>query len=210
MARWTKDRSDEAIRRWLAGDSATQIARNMGGGLTKNAIIGRLHRLGIGNAQRDEPSQVKRPWTRNDDASAIALRAEGLTSGQIAAELRRGKDAVRSHFVRLTRHGVTLPKASSKRPSSPMGAIAMPNLDPPLSEPAKPSSSPITILDLTDCTCRWPLWSGAEPRFYCGAAHAPGEGPYCVEHRKSAVNPVSLARSQRRADMRHTIAAGEF
>lgn len=49
----------------------------------------------------------------------------------------------------------------------------------------------LTLMDLTNTTCRWPLWQENTPgaqRFFCGA-YTPGidhAQPYCKEHTKKA------------------------
>jgi GcrA cell cycle regulator len=47
---WDSERSDELRRYTAMGCSASQIATMMGQGITRNAVIGRLHRMGIRTA----------------------------------------------------------------------------------------------------------------------------------------------------------------
>lgn len=51
---WTDDRVQTLIRLWNAGLSASQIARALAGGLSRNAVIGKAHRLGL--SPRGKPS----------------------------------------------------------------------------------------------------------------------------------------------------------
>ena len=46
MAFWTEARTELATQLWKDGQSATQIAARLGG-CTRNAVIGRIHRLGL-------------------------------------------------------------------------------------------------------------------------------------------------------------------
>lgn len=56
---WTEDRVDVLKKLWAEGHSASQIARQLGG-VTRNAVIGKVHRLGLsGRATPSRP--VKRP-----------------------------------------------------------------------------------------------------------------------------------------------------
>lgn len=49
---WTDERVEELEKLWLEGLSASQIARIIGG-VTRNAVIGKVHRIGLaGRAQR--------------------------------------------------------------------------------------------------------------------------------------------------------------
>lgn len=56
---WTEDRVEVLKKLWLDGFSASQIAKQLGDGLTRNAVIGKVHRLGLSG--RAAPSQPQRP-----------------------------------------------------------------------------------------------------------------------------------------------------
>ncbi len=55
---WTDDRVEVLKKLWLEGHSASQIAKQLGG-VTRNAVIGKVHRLGLSG--RAAPSQPQRP-----------------------------------------------------------------------------------------------------------------------------------------------------
>jgi len=55
---WTDDRVSTLKKLWLEGLSASQIAKQLGG-VTRNAVIGKVHRLGLSG--RAAPSQPARP-----------------------------------------------------------------------------------------------------------------------------------------------------
>ncbi len=56
---WTDDRITALRKLWAEGHSASQIAKQLGG-VTRNAVIGKVHRLGLsGRATPSRP--VKRP-----------------------------------------------------------------------------------------------------------------------------------------------------
>ena len=50
---WTETRISDLKTMWLEGKSASQIARQLGG-TSRNAVIGKVHRMGLGG--RDRPS----------------------------------------------------------------------------------------------------------------------------------------------------------
>ncbi len=58
---WTDDRVDVLKKLWLEGLSASQIAKQLGG-VTRNAVIGKVHRLGLSG--RAAPSQPARAVLR--------------------------------------------------------------------------------------------------------------------------------------------------
>jgi len=58
-AGWTEDRVGALKKLWLEGQSASQIAKQLGGGVTRNAVIGKVHRLGLsGRAAPSQPARV--------------------------------------------------------------------------------------------------------------------------------------------------------
>ena len=46
-APWDEPRMEVLTRLWLAGATARMIAEKLGGGVTRNAVIGKAHRLGL-------------------------------------------------------------------------------------------------------------------------------------------------------------------
>jgi GcrA cell cycle regulator len=55
---WTDERVETLKKLWLDGLSASQIAKQLGA-VTRNAVIGKVHRLGLSG--RATPSQPQRP-----------------------------------------------------------------------------------------------------------------------------------------------------
>lgn len=82
---WTEERVAELKKLWAEGHSASQIAKKLGS-VTRNAVIGKVHRLGLsGRATpsrpvkrpprlaRPKPQHMPRPATAQRDG-ALALR----------------------------------------------------------------------------------------------------------------------------------------
>ena len=59
---WTDERVELLKKLWLEGLSASQIAKQLGG-VTRNAVIGKVHRLGLSG--RATPSQPSRPGVQD-------------------------------------------------------------------------------------------------------------------------------------------------
>ena len=67
---WTDERVEVLKKMWGEGQSASQIAKELGG-VTRNAVIGKVHRLGLSNrtttgaakpdAKAAAPSAPKKP-----------------------------------------------------------------------------------------------------------------------------------------------------
>jgi GcrA cell cycle regulator len=80
---WTDDRIETLTRLWRDGQSASQIARALGG-VTRNAVIGKVHRLGLsGRAPPSRPGVRKprgSPGGRRRLARRLVAKPPGLAA----------------------------------------------------------------------------------------------------------------------------------
>ena len=94
---WTDERVENLKKLWLEGHSASQIAKQLGG-VTRNAVIGKVHRLGLSG--RAAPSKPARPVTvfkpirtarpaAATPAPPAVRRCEGVAPGLPAAVAAR-------------------------------------------------------------------------------------------------------------------------
>ena len=215
---WTDERIENLRNMWEKGLTASQIADELGG-VSRNAVIGKAHRLGL----KSRPSPVKAtekaakpvkaaaPAAPRPAAPAPAPRAAAPAPVRAAAAPRmEAKPPVDSPD---TSDGevAPAPKADSPRIVSigPGGFIRqgpgdqqapIPPAPPRRLVPAKPSpeiADKTSLLDLNDRICRWPMGHPGEPDFhFCGVAVNPGF-PYCVEHCGRAYQ-AQLPRGTRR------------
>ena len=58
---WTDDRIGRLKTLWLAGQTAEQIARDLANGITRSAVLGKVHRMGLSAGRPGRPP--KRPGT---------------------------------------------------------------------------------------------------------------------------------------------------
>ena len=79
---WTDDRVDSLKKLWLDGLSASQIAKQLGGGVTRNAVIGKVHRLGLSG--RATPSKPARPAVRPARPLRTPVASSALPARRIA------------------------------------------------------------------------------------------------------------------------------
>jgi len=73
MQTWSDDRVELLKKLWADGLSASQIAGELGG-ITRNAVIGKVHRLGLSGRAKAPSSSVPRP--RKPRAAAPIFRAQ--------------------------------------------------------------------------------------------------------------------------------------
>src|SRR4029077_14009866 len=59
---WTDEKVEQPKQHWIDGKSASQIAGLLGNGVTRNAVIGKVHRLGLaGPAKSPSPAASPPP-----------------------------------------------------------------------------------------------------------------------------------------------------
>lgn len=169
---WTDERVDLLRRLWDEGFSASQIASQIGG-VTRNAVIGKVHRLGL--AGRVKPVGAAAPL--NGRGKKPAPEAEART-------------------VPAEEPGIAEPPAVVAHRPAPTFPVAPP---PIVTEPvALAVSERVTIMDLRESMCRWPLGDPTSPDFrFCGGRSITGL-PYCTHHAQIAYQPAAERRRDRR------------
>lgn len=156
---WTEDRVDVLKKLWAEGHSASQIAKQLGG-VTRNAVIGKVHRLGLsGRATPSRP--VKRP------PRLARPKPQVMADGTVKTAPARAPNAPLADTAKVVEKA------------------AMTALQPmPLND-----GEAATILTLRDSMCKWPIGDPADPSFaFCGRK-ADG-GPYCKDHAEVAFQPA--------------------
>lgn len=192
MSAWTSERDAQLRALWGEGLSCTEIGRRMR--ITKNAVIGRAHRLLL--AKRENPTQpgTFRTWTTAEDDQARALRAAGHDLQEIAQQLGRTRAAVKQRMAAI---GVVAPPRPrndgvrtlvargaavvQRAKQNSIGAAAAPT------PPALPVLPPNPLVAVNG-GCRFPMWGDHErpTHLFCGEAQAMrADGvrlPYCPGH----------------------------
>lgn len=195
---WTDERIATLTKMWEGGSTASQIAEELGG-VSRNAVIGKAHRLGL----KSRPSPVKA--NGSTPKSKAAAPAKKPVKKAVAAEPRSesipkpapaSAPAPRTAADAIPSQPMPNAKAGSPRIVSvgPGGFLRqgpgdqqapIPPAPPRRLVPAKPSpdiADKTGLLDLNDRVCRWPMGHPGEADFhFCGADVNPGF-PYCVEH----------------------------
>ncbi len=202
---WTDERIEKLTKMWEGGATASQIADELGG-VSRNAVIGKAHRLGL----KARPSPVK---ANEKEAAAPAPKPPKAEAAPRAAAPRPAPPPRAAAPVQQA-----AAPADGTPPPAPMPRIVsvgpggflrqgpgdqqapIPPAPPRRLVPAKPSpemADKTSLLDLNDRICRWPMGHPGEPDFhFCGEKVNPGF-PYCVEHCGRAYQ-AQLPRGHRR------------
>jgi GcrA cell cycle regulator len=182
---WTNERVQLLIELWTSGHSCSVIAKTIGGNVTRNAVIGKTHRLGLAGrrvaVRMSYPSVNRGPWSDERKARERKRRA-------------------------------ALPKKEKKPPAPRVRAkVSRPpefNPDPRNLDlgawDALADSRPVSLVDLEAGMCRWPIGTDS-PYLFCGCQVVPGKS-YCGTHverarGKGTESERAAHRGSKRADI---------
>ena len=168
---WSDERVELLVRLWGEGLSASKIAARLGG-ITRNAVIGKVHRLGLSGRAKGGTPQTPRPRTKPARSPAPRPAPRPVAHGNVAVA------------------------AAAHQPEpAPAPYVEAEDVVVPLSER-------VTIMDLRESMCRWPLGDPTTPEFrFCGARSVVGM-PYCPHHSRIAYQPVLDRRRDRKLGFR--------
>ena len=153
---WTPEEIETLKAHHRANKSAADISKLLGTNRSRNAILGKIHRLGLAVKQTTPRSK---DFRHRPDKTAKAKQAKQNPS--LPAVVR------------------------SVPPKRIIPLVA-------------PAAQKLTVLQLTDKTCRWPIGDPSHKDFhFCG--HGPRSGsPYCEFHATQAVQPLWKAHTGER------------
>ncbi len=223
---WTDERIEKLTKMWEGGSTASQIAEELGG-VSRNAVIGKAHRLGL----KARPSPVK----ANDKTEAAPAPVKAAKPAPEPAAPRAAAPAAPAPRAAAPAAPAAAPAAPAPRAAAPAATVAaapaadtppaapqprivsvgpggflrqgpgdqqapIPPAPPRRLVPAKPSpeiADKTSLLDLNDRICRWPMGHPGEADFHFCGEKVNPGFPYCVEHCGRAFQ-AQLPRGHRR------------
>jgi len=170
---WTNARIELLQKLWLKGWSASRIAGELAHGITRNAVIGKVYRLGLPGRAKALPGNV--PASSPHQKAPRRAAHQHANSPQVVGN------------TALTLHPFVIEDAGPET----------------VRDDVVPISEPVTILELRESMCRWPNGDLARSEFrFCGAKKLPGQGPYCARHAGIAYQVQHDRRRERRSQTR--------
>ncbi|MBJ2153611.1 GcrA cell cycle regulator [Pseudomonas sp. GX19020] len=203
---WTDERVETLKRMWGEGQSASQIAKELGG-VTRNAVIGKVHRLGLSNrvgGKDDEeaapapaaaaPPPRPEPVAEAAPAQPAPPREEPAPAAPRAAPAPSAAPV--SNVTPLPLRKAIVPAGQPLPPQPSLNEIS-PEALASVREVEKRARK-LSLMELTERTCKWPIGDPATDDFwFCGLPSLPGK-PYCEAHVGVAFQPMSARRDRRR------------
>ncbi|WP_136637082.1 GcrA family cell cycle regulator [Pseudooceanicola onchidii] len=193
---WTDERVELLKKMWTEGQSASQIAKELGG-VTRNAVIGKVHRLGLSNrtggAASSAPAAAPKPEPKAKAAPKVAPAP--------APEPEVEEDDDEPRTMSAAPAGVPSRKAivpaGQPLPPQPSANEISPEALAKVNEIEKKAKK-LSLMELTERTCKWPVGDPATEKFwFCGLPVQAGK-PYCEAHVGVAFQPMSSRRDRRR------------
>ncbi|MGB8813788.1 MAG: GcrA family cell cycle regulator [Paracoccaceae bacterium] len=200
---WTDERVETLKKMWSDGQSASQIAKELGG-VTRNAVIGKVHRLGLsnrvgGSATKDDEDDA--PVAAPPRAEAVKPAPEPVRVAEPRVVPERTAPAAAPVSTGASITPIPLRKAiipaGQPLPPQPSANEISPEALASVREVEKRAKK-LTLMELTERTCKWPIGDPATEDFwFCGLPSVPGK-PYCEAHVGVAFQPMSARRDRRR------------
>lgn len=225
---WTDERVETAKRMRADGYSASQIARALGGGVTRNATLGKLYRLGVLTIAKPSAPGARPTVPRGGDLANLAngwpadrtarlkqLWADGLPPAEIARTLG---DVTYSAVVRKARRlglsfkPVEPAERPPREPTLTPRTLRMTGKGVMIVEPQEQHEPRAGIRadawmplegrepkPLGGPGCKWPI-DGFEDPMCCGAPKPDGQ-PYCPVHAARAQAPARDGKPRSHKDL---------
>ena len=162
---WTEQKIQALKDMWGHGYSASEIAKHLGG-LTRNAVIGKAHRLKLSS----------RPSTLKGDSEVSARMPASAPTGTPVLKSAQKRVMLRPLPV------VPTPTIINK--------VQQPHKEQLPSFGTAKRGEGIAVTKAGDRHCRWPVGDPRSPDFrFCGCTAHEGM-PYCLDHARVAYQSV--------------------
>ncbi len=190
---WSDERVEKLKKMWGEGQSASQIAKELGG-VTRNAVIGKVHRLGLSNRNggggtSSDGGAKSKPAAKSAAKAKRTAKPASKPAPKEAAVPEAPAEPV-SRIKPIIPAGQPLPPQPSTNEIDP-AALAKVN-------EVEKKAKKLSLMELTERTCKWPVGDPATDDFwFCGLPVQSGK-PYCEAHVGVAFQPMSSRRDRRR------------
>jgi len=192
---WTEERVETLKKMWAEGQSASQIAKELGG-VTRNAVIGKVHRLGLSNRAGASGKTTKEKTSPKAEAPAAKPKAKAKAEPKAQPAPQPAPEPAPAAAAPVPARKQIIP-AGQPLPPQPSANEISPEAMASVREVEKKARK-LTLMELTERTCKWPIGDPATEDFwFCGLSVQPGK-PYCEAHVGVAFQPMSSRRDRRR------------
>jgi GcrA cell cycle regulator len=169
---WTDERVELLKQLWGEGKTAAEIAKVLGSDISRNAVIGKAHRLKLSNRASpiQAPAAPRKPRAVKEAPPPVKVLESVATFSDVEANV--SPDAL-PEMPDVRRKPDIAPRRVEIQDNNPGG---------------------FRLIDLKDRMCRWPIGDPRDATFrFCGCTIVSGL-PYCSEHAKVAYQSATRSR----------------
>ena len=164
---WDEDTIEKLLTLHHEGKTAGEIGAELG--KTRNAVIGKLHRMGMARKQLEAAKLARE---KEEEERRLAEQAKRDDAATKEGAKPNGQDQEVSELDTIEAHRESAKNAEEK-------------------------SLRLSLMELTSRTCKWPIGDPATEEFwFCGLPSQPGK-PYCTAHNNLACQPLSSRRDRK-------------
>lgn len=231
---WDDQRVETLKTLWAEGKTAAEIAKAIGD-VSRNAVIGKAHRLGLSNraagqksaeTEPEEPKELVKSSPKKKATSKAAVEENTPSTAAPEKSRSKAKPAAEKRGKTSRKAEDSAPEVEAKKgeqAAEPTAAAtkseeiealedalefddALESEDEEegvnpiaaLAAEAERNARKLSLLELNERTCKWPIGDPSTDDFYfCGLPCAP-EKPYCAAHVQVAYQPMSSRRDRDR------------
>jgi len=176
---WTEERVELLKKLWLEGLSASQIAGVLGEGVTRNAVIGKVHRLKLTGRAKPASSTPR---------ARTAPRAPGIRRVSTGSSAGRPSSGIASMMKSRSMPAAPMHGATALKIDADLEVEAY--VAPQVQELYIPEDQRLSLLQLNEHTCKWPIGDPLTPDFYFCGQHSEEGKPYCDFHSRRAYHQI--------------------
>jgi GcrA cell cycle regulator len=185
---WTDEMVEELKRLWDEGVTTGEIGRRLN--ISKNSIVGKVHRLGLSGRpspikkKSEEPSTDKAPKkTPAKEKKVVTKKVDEPKNSNNHTPVKKTtvekKEAEPKH-IEAPKVSVVPEKPSVAEPSNEDDIKLAKSMN--LTAPSISKGENLSLTDLDNHTCRWPIGDPKDDDFhFCGKKIRLGQ-TYCEEH----------------------------
>ena len=203
---WTEERVKKLTLLWKSGNSASKIAIELGEGVSRNAVIGKIHRLGLserGSGSNENGQKIKEKKIKDKNlVEHQNSKVSDLENSLESSTERKGKKRGRKPSIKnLTNNeskstlGLNANENSSLETAeigNEIDKVALKNMI-----EIEKKAKKLNLLELTERTCKWPIGDPSTSEFwFCGHPSEQGK-PYCETHISIAFQPITTRRDKK-------------
>ena len=203
---WTEERVKKLTLLWKSGNSASKIAIELGEGVSRNAVIGKIHRLGL--SERGSRSNTSGPKIKENKIKDKNLpehqnsKVSDLENSLEASTQRKGKKRGRKPSIKNLTSNEN--KSTLGSNANEVSSLETAEVDNEIDKVAlknmieiEKKAKKLNLLELTERTCKWPIGDPSTSEFwFCGHPSEQGK-PYCETHISIAFQPITTRRDKK-------------